>query len=235
MFWIIGVMVSVLVTLTLGFDIQPLIQAALLWVRDLGVWGAIAFVGLYSLSTVLFVPGFLLTLGAGALFGLGLGFVSVFGGACIGATLAFLIGRYLIRGWVMQQINKNPRSQAIDQAIAQQGFKIVLLMRLSPVFPFTLLNYVLGVTQVSLRDYLAGFVGMIPGTLMYVYLGAALGSVTNLTQHRERTSLEWILYGMGLLATVIVTVIITRIARDALNQEIAPSPLPQNPTGDHRS
>jgi uncharacterized membrane protein YdjX (TVP38/TMEM64 family) len=197
---------------------QEILQNALVWVQNLGPAGAIAFVGIYILATILFIPGSLLTLGGGALFGVFLGSVYVFAAATTGATLAFLIGRYLVRGWVTKRIEGNPKFKAIDNAIAKEGFKIIILTRLSPIFPFNLLNYALGTTQISLRDYLLGFVGMLPGTIMYVYLGSLVGNIAALTSNRERTGAEWILYGVGLIATIVVTIYITRIANKALHE-----------------
>lgn len=215
-----------LVILAQQLDLQGVLQAALSWVNGLGPGGAIAFIGLYVLATVLFIPGSFLTLGAGVLFGVGLGSLYVFVGAASGATLAFLIGRYLARDWVSQNIAGNPQFQAVDQAIAQDGFKIVLLTRLSPVFPFNLLNYGLGVTQVSLRDYVLGFLGMIPGTVTYVYIGSLAGNLamvgTGASTDPGSQWIQWLIRIVGLMATLAVTVYVTRIARQALDQHTAP-------------
>src|SRR5262249_61840093 len=130
-------------------------------------------------ATVFAVPGSLITLGAGAAFGLIRGTLAVSAGSTLGAAAAFLLGRTLARGWVEHKVANKPRFRALDQAIGAEGFKIVLLLRLSPVFPFNVLNYALGLTRVSFRSYLvASWIGMLPGTVMYVYLGAALGSLT---------------------------------------------------------
>jgi len=201
-------------------NIQELLQEALIWVQNLGPFGAIAFMGIYSLATVLFIPGVLLTLGGGAVFGVVLGTVYVFLAASIGATLAFLLGRYLLRSWVSKRIKGNVKFSSIDDAIAKEGLKIVILTRLSPVFPFTLLNYALGLTQVSLKDYLLGFVGMLPGTVLYVYLGSLIGNVAALTRTRERTTAEWVFYAAGLVVSLAVTIYVTRIARKALAESV---------------
>ena len=216
---------TTLIVLTQSFDLQELLQSVLLWIDGLGAWGAIAFMGIYILAAVFFIPGSLITLGGGAIFGVVLGSVYVFTGAMLGATLAFLGGRYLIRGWVAQRIEGNPKFKAIDQAIAQSGFKIVLLTRLSPVFPFNLLNYALGITQVSLKDYMLGFVGMIPGTVMYVYIGSLAGNLamigTEQPTNPETQTLQWIIRILGFVATVAVTLFVTRVARKALDQSVA--------------
>jgi uncharacterized membrane protein YdjX (TVP38/TMEM64 family) len=208
------------------FNLSSNVQSVLLWVQGLGGLGPIGFIGVYILATILFLPGSLLTLGGGAVFGLVWGSVYVFVAATLGATLAFLIGRYLVRNWVNRQLEGNPKFSAIDRAIAQQGFKIVLLTRLSPVFPFSLLNYALSITQVSLRDYVLGSIGMLPGTILYVYLGSLAGNLVAIEQSSAQAptpALQWGLRLVGLVATGGVTLYVTRIARKALEQ------LDQNP------
>jgi len=203
------------------FDIQALVARALNTVTDLGPWGPVAFIGLYILATILCIPGSLLTLGAGAIFGLwGAIYVSI--GATIGATAAFLIGRYLARKWVKKRIESSPKLKALDEAVAKEGRKIVGLTRLSPVFPFCLLNYAFGITQVRLKDYFfLSWIGIIPGTVLYVYLGSLAGSLTRLGGASQvRSPVEWAFYAVGLIATVIVALYITRIARKALDQSL---------------
>jgi uncharacterized membrane protein YdjX (TVP38/TMEM64 family) len=200
------------------FHLQDLLKPMLDWVRQLGPWGPVIFIGLYVLATVLFIPGSVLTLGAGAVFGVLWGSVYVSIAATLGATCAFLAGRYLARDAIARRIEGNPRFTALDQAVAREGWKIVLLMRLSPVFPFTLLNYGFGLTQVRLREYvLASWIGMMPGTVMYVYLGSLAGEAST---PRSRNGLEWALYEAGLVATVAATLLITRTARKALSTRI---------------
>ena len=204
-----------------AFDARALLRDTFAALESLGPWGPVIFVLLYIVAAVLFVPGSALTLGAGALFGVGLGSVLVSLGATLGATAAFLIGRYLAREWVAKKIEGNAAFAAIDRAVATEGWKIVGLTRLSPAFPFTLLNYAFGLTQVSLRDYvLASWIGMMPGTVMYVYLG----SLARAAGERHRTPAEWALYGVGLVATLVVTLFVTRLARAALAQRTAARP-----------
>ncbi|MCU0551375.1 MAG: TVP38/TMEM64 family protein [Leptolyngbya sp. Prado105] len=196
-----------------------MLQDALTWIQNLGAAGAIVFVILYISAAVFFVPGTLLTLGAGLVYGLFLGAVYVAIGATLGAIAAFLIGRYFARNWVSKRIEGNAKFKAINEAVAKEGFKIVLLTRLSPAFPFTLLNYAFGVTQVSLKDYSLACVGMIPGIVMYVYIGSIAGNLTTLgtTPLSQQAQLvQWGLRLIGLIATVGVTVYVTRIARKAL-------------------
>ena len=194
------------------------------WIEGLGWVGGAAFAALYVLATVAFVPGSLLTLGAGVLFGPVVGSMLVFGSATMGAIAAFSIGRYLARDWVFRKFAAgNAKFAAIDRAVGADGFKIVLLTRLSPIFPFNALNYLYGLTGVTLRDYAIASVGMLPGTVLYVYLGSSFKSLAELfsgTGDRAKTPLEWSLYALGLVATVAVTVIVTRIARRALARSV---------------
>ncbi len=209
------------------FHVQELLKSALDWIGKLGPWGLVIFAGLYVVATVLFVPGSVLTLGAGAVFGVVPGSVCVSVSATLGATAAFLVGRYLARDAIARKIEKHDKFASIDRAVANEGWKIVLLTRLSPVFPFTLLNYAFGLTRVKLSHYvLTSWLGMIPGTVMYVYLGSLVNVGAG---HRQRTTVEWVLYGVGLLATVIVTVFVTRLARRALAKKIGSNKTEQTP------
>ncbi|MEA5486950.1 MULTISPECIES: TVP38/TMEM64 family protein [Pseudanabaena] len=207
---------------TAGFNPQELLRNALQWVESLGYVGGIAFIGIYIIATVAFLPGSILTLGAGVVFGVFLGSIYVFIGATIGAIAAFLVGRYLARGWIGKKIAGNQKFNAIDKAVAHEGFKIVLLTRLSPIFPFNLLNYAFGVTGVSLKDYALASVGMFPGTVMYVYIGSLAGDLARIGGENQPTDpiIQWIIRIVGFIATVAVTVYVTRIARKALDEKV---------------
>ena len=193
------------------------------WVDSLGFWGPAAFVLGYAAATLAFVPGSLLTMAAGAIFGLAKGTLLTFLGATVGSTFSFLVARYLARGAIERKLADRPRFRAIDKAVARQGLKIIFLVRLSPVFPYNLLNYGLGLTRVRLLDYVLAAFGMLPGTFLYVYYGKALGSLAAVAGGAapERGPGDWVLLGVGLAATVAVTAFVTRIARKALNQEVA--------------
>jgi uncharacterized membrane protein YdjX (TVP38/TMEM64 family) len=195
------------------------------WVQGLGVWGPIAYIAGYSIATVAFVPGLLLTLASGVIFGLFRGTVYTLIGATIGSALAFLVARYVARRAIERKLADRPRFQAIDRAVGRQGLKIVFLMRLSPVFPYNLLNYALGLTRVRFRDYLLASFGMIPGTLLYVYYGKALGSLAEVAAGAEveKGTEFWVFMGLGLAATIAVTTYITRLAGRALRQEMEQS------------
>ena len=198
--------------------LQDRLKQGLDLVGQLGRWGPAIFIGLYIVATVLFIPGSALTLGAGAIFGVAWGSVYVSVGSTLGATAAFLVGRYLARNAIARKIEGNERFAAIDKAVANEGWKIVGLTRLSPVFPFTLLNYSFGLTRVKLSHYvLASWIGMMPGTVMYVYLGSLAKAATG---EHTRTTGEWVLYGVGLLATLVVTIFVTRIAKQVLAKRI---------------
>ena len=203
-----------------GRKAGALIPALSAWVDGLGVWGPVAFVAGYAVATVAFVPGSLLTLAAGAIFGVGKGTALVLLAATLGASAAFLVSRYLARGFVERRLAGNERLAAIDRAIGSQGRKIVLLLRLSPVFPFNLLNYALGLTRVRFADYALASIGMLPGTLLYVYYGKVAGDVARLAggAPMRRGPAYYGVVALGLVATVVVTTLITRIARRALQE-----------------
>ncbi|HBQ98125.1 MULTISPECIES: TVP38/TMEM64 family protein [unclassified Roseofilum] len=205
-----------------GFNPQELLRSALQSIENLGPIGAIAFILLYIVATVAFLPGSILTLGAGVVFGVAFGSVYVFIGATLGATAAFLVGRYLARDWIAKKIEGNTKFSAIDRAVGEEGLKIVLLTRLSPVFPFNLLNYAYGLTQVSLKDYFIGSIGMIPGTIMYVYIGSLAGNLATIGtgDQPSNPTITWTLRIIGFIATVAVTLYVTRIARKALDGAI---------------
>jgi uncharacterized membrane protein YdjX (TVP38/TMEM64 family) len=204
-----------------SFNPQDIFRNALQSIDNLGSVGAFAFIALYIIATVAFLPGSILTLGAGVVFGVVWGSLYVFIGATLGATAAFLVGRYLARSWVASKIEGNKKFAAIDRAVGREGLKIVLLTRLSPVFPFNLLNYAFGITGVSLKDYFIGSVGMIPGTIMYVYIGSLAGSLARIgTDQPTNPTVQWAIRIIGFIATVTVTVYVTRIAKKALEQEV---------------
>ena len=221
--WVLALLAVAFLLVFLYFlDVQELFQVALAWISDLGPWGPVFFIVFYILATVLFLPGLIPTMAAGVLFGVIRGTLLVSISSISGATLAFLIGRYLAREWVAAMIRGNQKFEAIDAAVAEEGWKIVGLTRLSPVFPFNLLNYAFGLTQVSLKDYfLASWIGMLPGTVMYVYIGSLAGNLASLgSGERSRMPAEWALYGVGLMATVVLTLYLTRIAQKALKRTV---------------
>lgn len=195
--------------------IGNLLNNANKWIESLGAMGGIVFILIYIIATICLISGAVLTLGAGLIFGVIKGSILVSIGSVSGATISFLIGRYLLRNWVEKQIEKQPNFKAIDAAVAKEGWKIVGLTRLSPLFPFVFLNYAFGVTKVSFRDYvLASWIGMMPGTIMYVYIGFIGQSAA------EGNPLKLVLNIVGVIATIAVTVYVTKIAKKALDKQV---------------
>jgi uncharacterized membrane protein YdjX (TVP38/TMEM64 family) len=214
-----AVAVALLVALALGGrEVASALPRFAAWVDSLGALGVAIFSAGYVAAVVAFVPASLLTLAAGALFGVSLGTVVVFLSASVGACAAFAVARYAARDAVERRVEANPRFAAIDRAVASEGLKITFLLRLSPVFPFNLLNYALGLTRVRFRDYAIACLGMLPGTFLYVYLGAVAGDLATIAAGEggpDAGAQRWITW-VGLAITAIVTVAITRIARRAL-------------------
>jgi len=225
---LIVLVLAVVIFLGRAFDAPAKLQQVLEWIQGLGWLGVAVFFLLYIVACVLFLPGSILTLGAGFVYGVVEGTIIVSISSTVGATVAFLVGRYVARDWVAAKIAGNPKFESMDAAIGREGWKIVGLTRLSPVFPFNLLNYAYGLTRVSLPQYfLASWIGMLPGTVMYVYLGSlasSLAAVAAETERQGKTPLEWTIYAVGLIATIAVTVYITKIARRALSQKIEAEP-----------
>lgn len=195
------------------------------WVAAHGATGALLFVLGYVVAAVAFVPGWILSLSAGAIFGMVKGTALVFVGATLGASAAFLVSRYLARSLVERRLAGNERFSAIDTALGREGRKIVFLLRLSPAFPYNLLNYALGLTSVRFRDFVAGSVGMLPITVLYVYYGKVAGDVARVASGSaiRRGPEYYVLLGLGLIATIVVTTLVTRTARRALQQAAAHS------------
>ncbi|MCP3986191.1 MAG: TVP38/TMEM64 family protein [bacterium] len=196
----------------LGDSIEPF----KLWVAGLGALGPIVFVLGYAVAVVGFAPASILTLAAGGIFGLAHGVVYVFFAATLGSTAAFLVARYLARSAIEKRIEAEPRFAAIDRAIGNEGRKIVFLLRLTPAIPFNLLNYALGLTKVSLTDYLVAGFGMIPGTFLYVYLGYLATETAAAAGGGGAELGRWALNIVALGATVAVTLYVTVLARRAL-------------------
>ena len=216
-------LVASVVTALALLPVKDYLAGLLDGIDTLGPWGPVVLAAAYAVACVLFVPGSILTLGAGFLFGVVYGSVAVSVGSVLGATAAFLVGRTFLRGWIEGRIAAYPRFQAIDRAVGRQGFKIVLLTRLSPVFPFNLLNYAFGLTKVPLGHYvLASWIGMLPGTVMYVYLGSALKSLADVAAGApEGGTPQTVFFVVGLVMTIVATVVITRVARRALDEAVA--------------
>jgi uncharacterized membrane protein YdjX (TVP38/TMEM64 family) len=180
--------------------------------------GTVAFVPLYALWVTLLLPGVWASMLAGVLYGPLWGSVLVFIGACLGAEAAFLIGRHWLRDWAQRRLQALPRLRAVEQSVSREGLKLVLLTRLSPAFPFSLLNLAYGLSEVSLRDYTLGLIAILPGTVLFCGLGALAGDVARFGSvlAGQADGGAWSLRIVGLLATVAVVVLVGRAARRAL-------------------
>jgi uncharacterized membrane protein YdjX (TVP38/TMEM64 family) len=191
------------------------------WVGRRGAAAPIAFMAAYAVAAVAMVPGSILTIAAGALFGIVGGTVYAFTGATLGAIGAFLVARHVARAPVERRLATDPRFERVDRAVGREGLRVVILLRLSPVFPYTLLNYALGLTRVRLRDFAVASVAMLPGTVLYVYSGRVAGDLVAVAAGVpiERSPGYWTVLGLGLVATLVFTLYITRLARRALRRE----------------
>ena len=183
------------------------------WVIGLGPLGWVLYALVYAVCCVLFVPASILTLGAGALYGLGTGTAVVLAGATLGATLSFLLAKSVLRKKIERMTAGNAKFQALDRAIGKEGAKIVFLVRLAPVFPFTYINYAFGLTGVKTLPYVvASFFGMIPGTFAYVYLGSAAAGAAS----GEADTTKKIVQIAGAVVALVVTIFVARVATKAI-------------------
>jgi len=192
------------------------------WVGQMGLAGIFIFIAVYAAATVLLAPGAILTIGAGFAFGLWKGFLAVSAGATLGASLAFLVARFVARDKIEAMARRNSKFQRIDNAIGQQGATLVFLLRLSPVIPFNLSNYFYGLTAVKFWPYvLASWIGMMPGTFLYVYIGTAGKAAVSAAAGGEAVKQGWQYWtfiSVGLVATIVVTIWVSKIARDAVKK-----------------
>lgn len=224
MIWVLAAAAGGIVIFLLGRRIPGYLPQFAEWVQSLGPLGPLAFIVGFIVATVAFVPGLILTLTGGALFGIVRGSLYVFIGATLGATGAFIVSRYVARDALVRRMSHMPTFRALQKATETEGRKIAFLLRLSPAFPFNLLNYALGVTSVSLTDYIIGCTGMIPVIVMWVYYGRVIGDVAQLVSgHVQRGTGYWVMLAFGLAATVAVTIVITRAARRALKASLEES------------
>ena len=232
----IAVMVVSAVLLARSVPMEAWQQALQQWMDRLGVWGPVLFAAIYVVATVLLIPGSVMTLIAGSLFGILAGFVTVSVASTLGAALAFLIARHAARRKVERFANRRPKFAAIDKAISDEGWKVVALLRLSPLIPFNLQNYLFGLTDVRFGPYvLSSWLAMMPGTLLYVSLGNAAGAAAGLDSRRHRSPAEWALLAVGIVATLFVTVLLSRKARQKLERETAVADRSQSASGQSNS
>lgn len=217
-------LVAVVGTMIYSLPLAECVLALLEWVRNLGTLGALIYGLAYVVGTVLLAPVTFLTAGSGFLYGPILGTLVVSPASVLGATISFLLARSFAREQVAKYIGQHPRLVAIDHAVESNGFKFVFLMRLTPIFfPFSVLNYALGLTRVRVRDYaLASWLGMLPATMRNVYLGSLVRDLAQLL-HGDLPGMgnwQWLMFWGGLAATVVLAVVLSRIARQALRKTL---------------
>lgn len=195
------------------------LSALLLRVAGLGPLGVVLFILLYIVSTVTLLPSFLLTVAAGAVYGFWRGSLVVFIGAVLGASAAYLVSQRLADSRLMAWVVRQPRVAVVRDAVAHHGVWVQFLLRLSPVVPFTLLNYALGIARVSFADFLIAMVGMLPAIFLYAYYGKVVGDVAKLAAGvaPPRGTEYYVLLAVGLVATVLATTLITRAARRSVD------------------
>ncbi|XP_075516529.1 uncharacterized protein LOC142551269 [Primulina tabacum] len=229
--WVSFLKISLLLLLISGIviacftlPIEKMLKDFLVWIEhDLGPWGPLVLAVAYIPLTVLAVPASVLTLGGGYLFGLPVGFVADSIGATIGAGAAFLVGRTIGRSFVISKLKDYPQFDAVAIAIQKSGFKIVLLLRLVPLLPFNMLNYLLSVTPVPIAHYmLASWLGMMPITLALVYVGTTLKDLSDVTHGwNEFSKTRWAYIVLGLAVSVVLMICVTRVAKAALENALA--------------
>ncbi len=194
------------------------------WITTQGPAGFVLYGLVYVLLTVFFIPAWPMTVGAGAAYGLLAGTILTSISSVSGAAVAFLVARYLLRARVARWVAGSTQFAAIDRAVGREGWKIVALTRSSPVFPFNLQNYAYGLTAIGFWPYVfASWVAMLPGTLLYVYIGAAGADVAEAATGQ----VNWLVTGFkwaGFAATLLVTLFIARVARRALKEAAAEAP-----------
>jgi uncharacterized membrane protein YdjX (TVP38/TMEM64 family) len=196
-------------------------------VRSMGAFAPLAFILAYAMLIVAFVPASLLTLAGGALFGMWRSVLYVLAGAYLGQSIAFLVGRYLARHVIERRLETMPRLRAVNRAVSADARRIVFLLRLSPVMPFNILNYMLGATPIGLLDFTVGSVGMLPGTVLFSYAGALAGQALALAGRAgvPHTPSYYMLLVAGLVATAAATILVARTARNALRDVDLGNPL----------
>ncbi|XP_010942479.1 uncharacterized protein [Elaeis guineensis] len=215
---------AAIVTAFATLPMEKILKDFLVWIKqNLGPWGPLVLAVAYIPLTVLAVPASILTLGGGYLFGLPIGFIADSIGATVGATAAFLLGRTIGRPYVISKLKDYPKFQAVAIAIQRSGFKIVLLLRLVPLLPFNMLNYLLSVTPVGIGEYImASWLGMMPITLALVYVGTTLKDLADVTHGwSEVSTARWVLLISGLLISAILMVCVTKVAKSSLDNALA--------------
>ncbi|KAJ8898672.1 hypothetical protein K2173_004706 [Erythroxylum novogranatense] len=223
-FALLLLLLAAVVTAFVSLPLEQKLKDLLLWIQqDLGPWGPLVLALVYIPLTVLAVPASILTIGGGYLFGLPVAFVADSIGATMGATAAFMLGRTVGRSYVVSKLKNYPKFQSVAIAVQRSGFKIVLLLRLVPLLPFNMLNYLLSVTPVHVGDFmLASFLGMMPITFALVYVGTTLKDLSDVSHGwGDVSTTRWVLMMFGIVISVIMMVSVAKVAKASLDKAIA--------------
>ena len=201
-----------------GRSLAPRLLNLVAHIQGVGPAAPVAFIFIYACAVVALIPASLLTIAGGAVFGLFRGVIYSLIGATLGSTGAFLIGRYAARRLVARRLAAMPRFVAIERAVSARGRRIVLLLRLSPIVPFNFLNYALGLTTISVWDFIFASLGTVPGAFVYSYAGKVTGEALALAGKAEvpKNASYYAVLLAGLVATIAATTVVTRTARRAL-------------------
>ncbi len=214
--WMLAIVLVALFIWAARHYLEPYAAPFAEWVRARGAWGPVVFVAVYIVAALLLIPGAILTLIAGALFGFVHGVIYAFIGAMLGSIASFLLARYAVRPFVERRLRADERFKAIDRAAKSGGMKLVALLRLSPVLPYNILNYALGITSVTTMDYILGTAAILPGTAMYVYYGKVAGTLTGVSKSVQHGAGYYTLMAVGVVATIVAAILIARLARSEL-------------------
>jgi uncharacterized membrane protein YdjX (TVP38/TMEM64 family) len=194
---------------------------SLVWIQASGWVGWVVFIAIYALTCVFLLPGSILTVGAGAAYGFWSGTLLVTTASVAGAVLNFATSRYLVHDWLHRKFSHNAKFRALDRAIAHGGWRIVLLSRLSPILPHSIVSYACGLTNISMTRFtLASWIGFIPISAAYAYTGALIGKIAKAKAGMPHGIDSWLLYGLGLAVTILVTIWSAKIAARALKTEV---------------
>ena len=214
--WTIAIVLLLLFLWAVRHYLEPYAEPFANWVRARGAWGPVAFIGMYIVSALLLIPGTILSLIAGALFGFVHGVIYTFVGAMLGSIASFLLARYVVRPFVERRLRADKRFKAIDHAAKSGGVRLVALLRLSPVLPYNVLNYAMGITGVATWEYILGTTAILPGTVMYTYYGTVAGTLTGISTSVHHGVGYYSLMGVGVVATVVAAFLVARLARSKL-------------------
>lgn len=187
------------------------------WLDGMGPVALLLFIVIMALVVVLVLPGVLFTTGAGFVFGVTQGSLAVILGTALGSVLAFLIGRFLLGERATRWLREHDRLAPFNAELGARGWRLVLLTRLMPLFPFKLTNYLFGLSPITLRGFTAGtLIGIVPWSVHNVYLGALAADLSGIGLRPERSPVEWALYVAGFVATIVTIVYVSRVARRGL-------------------